>query len=187
MDRMSPYRPAAGLTLVELLIALLIAAIALAVGVPSLGRQLQDNRLETESRRLLSALTLARSESVLRGVPVSVCPLGVDGEGAPACGPAYDNGWVVFANTDRDRDVDPADSVLRVFRAPPAGYRVTNRSGLVRAGELINYLPDGTAHRNLTLQFCPPEGGVVAPVSIVLNIVGRARLQRNWGACPALS
>jgi len=191
VDRNSPYRrgagvsPATGLSLVEVLVVLVIVAIALGIGVPGLGGLLAETRLQTESRRLLGALNLARSEAILRNQPVSVCPVDAREPGVANCTGTYSDGWMVFANVDRDRAVDPADRVLRLFEGLPPGYRVTNRSGTSAVNALINYAPDGSAHRPLTLQFCPPVGGAAAPLSIVLNIVGRARLQRDWGTCPA--
>lgn len=174
-----------GFTLLELLIALLVLAVTLSLAAPGLQRTLHDNRLEVEARRLLEALQLARSEAVMRNRPVSLCPSSLARGGAASCDGTYADGWIVFVNPDRNREVAAAgEDILRVYGALPGGYLATNRSGSRSADELVNYLPDGSAHRNLTLQLCPPPGSSAPALSIVLNIVGRARLARDWGECP---
>tara|TARA_R110002049_G_scaffold118933_4_gene273054 strand:- start:10178 stop:10507 length:330 start_codon:yes stop_codon:yes gene_type:complete len=104
--------------------------------------------------------------------------------GEARCDADYTDGWLVFADPNRDGVVEPGvDRILRVFEGLPAGFAVTNRLGTRAASEIIHYLPDGSAHRNLTLQLCAPQA---RSISVVLNIVGRARLVRHWGSCPEL-
>lgn len=187
MDRMSNRAPHSGLSLIELLVVMGIAAIVLASSAPSLRATVLDNRLERGSKRLFSAINLARSEAIMRNVAVSICPSAMAQTGNAVCGGTYADGWMVFTNVAKDSAVQAGtDVVLHVFEGLPAGYLVTNRRGTRQISTLINYLPDGSAHRNLTLQVCPPDGRYAGPRSIVLNIVGRARLARNWGTCPGL-
>jgi type IV fimbrial biogenesis protein FimT len=187
VDRMSPYSPARGFTLIELMIVLVVLATLLSVGAPLMQSQLYSNRLRAESSRFLHAINLARSEAVMRNLPVSICPSAVARTGVPECSGIYAGGWMVFANADKDKVVDVGtDEVLQVFESLPAGFLLTNRSGTRDAFELINYLPDGSSHSNRTLMFCPPQRTVVQSLSIVMNIVGRARLVEGWGECPAV-
>jgi len=183
VDRMSTRGPGNGLTLIELLLALVVLCVAVTLASPLLGSLLAHNRLEADAKRLLGALRLARSEAVQGNGVVSVCPARVLAGSEPRCAGSYRDGWIVYANRDRGAQRQPAtDRLLGVFAGLPPGYRVTNRRDTRAASSQINYLPDGTTHRNLTLQICPPRADV-APLSIVLNSVGRARLQRDWGTC----
>ena len=185
MDRMSPRGPASGLTLIELMIVLLVLAITLSVGTPLLQNLLHGNRLRAESSRFLGAINLARSEAVMRNQPVSICPSAMAVTGEATCTGVYGAGWIVFTNADKDKVVDTGtDEVLQVFEGLPPEYRVTNRSGTRAAFKLINYLPDGVSHSNRTLLFCPPPRTRVPSLSIVINIVGRARLAEGRGECP---
>ena len=105
---------------------------------------LQGNRLRSESIRFLRAINLARSEAVMRNGPVSICPSVMAVTGKAQCSGTYADGWIVFANADKDKVVDAgSDEVLQVFEGLPAGYQLTNRSGTRAAFKLINYLPSG--------------------------------------------
>jgi type IV fimbrial biogenesis protein FimT len=185
---MSKTAAVRGLGLLELLTVLLLLAITLTLGSPLLRDLLLENRLQVETRRLLGALALARSEAVRSNTVVSVCPSSMARTGEPACTGSYADGWIVFLNAGADRVVQAeTDRVLRVYPGLPGGYRVTNRRGTRLADALINYRPDGSARQNLTLQVCPPETAAGARLSIVLTMVGRARLDRDWGACGPLA
>lgn len=185
MDRMSAFLAPRGFTLVELMIVLVVAAVSLSVATPLMKDTLYRNQLDSVTRRFLSAINLARMESVMRNEPVSICPSPMAQTGVPECSGLYTQGWIVFSNPDKDKVVDAGtDTVLRVFEGLPAGYSLTNRKGDRPAFELINYLPDGSSHNNRTLLFCGDGQSSATSLSIVINIVGRPRLARGWGQCP---
>lgn len=184
MDRMSLRTPLNGFTLIELMVVLVLLALLLGLGVPSMQQLLHRNSLRAEAHRLLAAVNLTRSEAVMRNRPVSLCPSAMSVTGQPVCGGHYSDGWIVFSNSDRDRVVDPdTDEVLQVFAGMPPGYTLTNRSGSRQLSELISYLPDGSSRKNRTLLICTPPGVTLAPLGIVINIVGRPRLAQDWGQC----
>lgn len=184
MDRTLLRGPARGFTLIEMMIVLVVLATLLSVGVPLMQSQLASSRLRAESSRFLGAINLARSEAVMRNLPVSICPSAMATTGVPECSGIYAQGWIVFANADKDKVVDAeTDEVLRVFEGLPFGFQLTNRSGNRDAFKLINYLPDGSSHSTRTFMFCPPQKSAVQSLSIVMNIVGRARLVEGWGEC----
>ncbi|MCB1842022.1 MAG: GspH/FimT family pseudopilin [Halioglobus sp.] len=175
-------RPLRGLGLIELLVVMVMLAVTLLAGTPVLAGIVQENRLLAGSQRLLMAVNLARTEAVMRNTVVSICPSAMARTDVAACAGGYAQGWLVFADAQGDSHFQAAtDTVLRSFEGLPRGYELTNRRGTRVATEVIRYRPDGSAHRNLTLQLCAPGGG---SISVVLNIVGRARLERDWGDCP---
>ena len=100
------------------------------------------------------------------------------------CGGSYVDGWIIFADSDRNRQAGPGEQLIRVFDALPGGFTLTNRAGTRDAAETITYLPDGTSGRNRTLLLCAPPGSRAEPRSVVMNIVGRPRLASGWGTCP---
>lgn len=185
MDRMSQSSSPLGLSLIELLLVVAIVAVLTAVAAPNLQGTVQDTRLVSAAGAVLNGIQLARAEALMRNGAVSLCPSDVARSGVPRCTGSYTDGWMIFANADRDAVFQPgSDEVLHVSGGLPRGFSVNNRTGKRPATALINYLPDGTSHRNLTLQVCPPEDTPGDSLSVVLNIVGRARLERNWGSCP---
>ena len=138
--------------------------------------------------QFLAALNVARSEAILRSVPVSLCPSRMHETGTERCEGTFEQGWIVFANPGRDNTFDSgSDSVLRVGHPLTAGVTLSNRAGSQRARQVIHFLPTGTSHRNRTLMFCSLAARDMGDVSIVMNIVGRPRLERNWGVCPGAS
>ena len=81
-----------GVSLIELMITISIAAILLAAGTPSFMDMLKRNRLEAQASDFVSSLNTARSEAVLRNVRVTMCR---SSDGA-TCGGEWENGWIVF-------------------------------------------------------------------------------------------
>lgn len=185
MDRMSRQFSCRGLTLIELMITLVILAATVTMAAPAMQQMIQGSRLRTETTRLLDAINLARSEAVLRNVPVSVCPSSMADSGMPACAGDFSDGWIVFTNRNRDRIIDAdTDRVIRAFEAIPSGYALTNLAGTRPVEEMITYLPDGSSRRNLSLLLCPPDSVRLEPWRVVLNSVGRARAAKVEGHCP---
>jgi type IV fimbrial biogenesis protein FimT len=64
--------PAAGLTLVELMVVLAILAVLATSALPSLQSQLERRRLMATSAEVVALLQFARSEAVVRGQPLRI-------------------------------------------------------------------------------------------------------------------
>ena len=170
-------------TLVELLIVVSVLAILLSLALPAFGRFAASIRLRTEASKLMSAVHLTRSEAIKRNRKVSLCPY--NSEVSPAaCTRDYADGWVVFVNPDRDRELDDDEQELARGPGLPAGFTVSNRKGNRAADELITYYGDGSSRRNLTLMVCSSTYPELESWSVVLNLVGRPRMARDWGECP---
>lgn len=67
------YASQRGLTLIELMITLSIAAILLAIGVPSFQRLILDQRLTGSANELLSGLAISRSEAIRLNTRLRFC------------------------------------------------------------------------------------------------------------------
>jgi len=174
-----------GFTLLEMLVVLALVAAGMLATHSWLLPTLQKNRLQGAATQLLRALNLARSEAILRGEPVSLCPSRMHETGLPVCEGSYEQGWMLFTNPDRNGEFDStSDEILQVYAPLRRGVTLTNRSGSRAVREAIHYLPSGAAHRNHTLMFCSDSAKKWGDISIVLNVVGRPRVQRRWGQCP---
>lgn len=88
----------AGLTVVELVVAVALVAIVVSLAAPSFTRMIDMQRLRGTHDQIVTDLQFARSEAVQRGVPVHV-RVQPQSAGAPSC-------YVVF--TDTFRNFSPA-------------------------------------------------------------------------------
>lgn len=167
-----------GFTLIELMVTLSIAAILLTIAVPSFRDLLFNNRLASQSNDLVLALTLAKSEAITRGLPVTVCSRATDTTCAAST--TWDSGWLVFVDSNGDGTVDPTDLVLRV-RAPLEG------SNTLRAGARQRVTFRNTGYSlgfNDTFRLCDSRGAANGKNIIVSN-QGRVSTQPPpVAACP---
>lgn len=183
MYRSIHTRRAAGLTLVELLAVLTISAVLLALAVPAFGGLRARLLLVSQQQDLLASIRLARSQALLRGTGVELCPGAVGADSA--CDGSYQQGWLVYVDGDRNRSYsDAVDEILMVATPLARGYRLTDSAGSELLTGALGFLPDGSARRSLTLRLCAPNGQGVASRSAVLSRGGRLRTQRDDGPCP---
>jgi len=66
-------RAQAGFTLIELIIVMTLAAILMAVAIPSFRSMIAGNRLTTQANDLIGAITYARSEAISHNNTVTFC------------------------------------------------------------------------------------------------------------------
>jgi prepilin-type N-terminal cleavage/methylation domain-containing protein len=85
---------AAGFTLVELLVTMAIAAILLAIGVPSLQAFLADQAAAASADELAEGVRLARAEATKRGMIVKICASQNTSDASPTCSGKGDDGWL---------------------------------------------------------------------------------------------
>ncbi len=104
---------ARGFNMVELLVAMGIATILTAVGVPSFRYVTVSNRMSSEVNLLLGDLQFARGEAIKRGLPVTAC-ISTDGASCAGTGTSWSNGWIVFADANGNGTVDAGEPVLRL-------------------------------------------------------------------------
>lgn len=169
-----------GLTLLELLATLAVLAICISLAVPAFHILTMKNRAETATHLLTSLFATARATAVTHRRITTVCP--TDGV-APVCTEDGDwsRGWLMFADSNGDRQPDGPEDVMRHDIAPiHASLRMRSSTGRPQ----LRYLPDGrSAGSNLTVRVCDASQ-VLAEITV--NNGGRARGSRaNTGApCP---
>jgi prepilin-type N-terminal cleavage/methylation domain-containing protein len=97
-----------GVTLIELLIAIVVLTVILALGVPSFMEFIKNNRLTTQANNLVVATQLARNEAIKRGTGTAICAANADLDG---CSTAtnWATGWIVFIDRDQDADLSEVE------------------------------------------------------------------------------
>jgi type IV fimbrial biogenesis protein FimT len=86
-----------GFTLIELIMTITVAAILLAIGVPSFQYVTKSNQASSEINGLLGDMQFARGEAIKEGQRVTICAAA---NGAPPCTgtTAWQTGWIVFSD-----------------------------------------------------------------------------------------
>lgn len=170
-------RQQSGVTLIELLVTISIAAILMAIAVPSFQDFFRRARLDSAASDFMATLNYARSEAIRRGVLVSVCKSN-DGT---SCGDdganwGWEQGWIVFTNPNNNDSVDTGsgEEILRVHEALPNGIKVRANNNFTTR---ITYRSDGRITYSVggKFFFCPASGTTDAR-QIVVNGAGRARV-----------
>lgn len=92
-----------GMTFLELVVTIAIAAILSAIAAPSFVTTTQRFRVMGETTALVSTMSFARSEAIRRGEPVSVC---ASADGASCLSSSlWHQGWIVFSDRNANRTV----------------------------------------------------------------------------------
>ena len=160
------YATLAGFTLIELMISIAVAAILFGIAVPQFSAVTQNARMTSARNGLFTAMQLARTEAITRGVHVVVCASS-DGEG---CGASWSGGSIVFVDTNRNRHRESTERLLTQF-SPDAFKNLDVKGGR----RLTSFGPDGrSGGSNQTLAFCTP--GRADGLSVVVSNVGRVRM-----------
>ena len=159
--------PAAGFTLVELMVTVAVLGILAAVAVPAMTGLINSNRLSGTAGEMTASLQLARSEAMRRGSRVRICG-STDGA---SCGGDWSR-WIVTGTdnvtgtTDVIRDSTGSSNVQV---SGPAGGIVFRPSGLIDAQQQLTVcVPTGQ----------PAENQWVITVMISGNIT---TVRRNGG------
>lgn len=103
-----------GFTLVELMITVAVAAIALGIAIPSFNQAIRNNSSSALGAELAGALNFARSEAVKHAKRVSIC---ASNDGATCLAANnWEKGWLVFI------DNAAADNTATVTIGPVLRY-----------------------------------------------------------------
>lgn len=98
----------AGLTILELVVSMAVAAVLAALALPSFAEFIDDQRLRGVATELMSDLHFARGEAIKRNARVLVCPK-VGKSDANYCASnnkKWKEGWVVCYDVDADGKCD---------------------------------------------------------------------------------
>jgi len=163
-----------GYTLLEVMMALAIAGILLAVGVPGLTSFVKNNRMLAETNGLMTVLKTARSEAMTQRTNVTVCK----SNNGTSCSGNWNEGYIAFLDTNGNGTVDSETVIM---------------SKAVKADNIIFTYSDGIFIRfdsrgmalgsSGTMTFCDDRGSVYSR-GIVIEPIGRSSsLVVGGGSC----
>lgn len=174
-------QPHHGFTFIELLITLAVISLLAGFVTPEINRLLERQRTAAAIASLTAHMQLTRIAAINHNRRAILCP-SRDGR---HCAPGTDwgIGWMLFVDTDGNRQPDQHDEVLRADLQPLSHHlRIASTAGR----QQLRYLPDGSsAGSNLTLALCNSDGLLLAKV--IVNNMGRPRSEYSKAAlpCPA--
>jgi len=179
-----------GFTLIELLVTIAIAGIITTVGIPSFNNTIRNSRLTTIANGMITALNLAKSEAVKRGVQVTIRRKG-------SVSRQWEQGWDVFVDSDASNAFNDngnttlcemntngspkEDCILRTYNSLATGYTLTTGGAFQ---DYVAYKATGISKGNAgdTFHLCQ-SGDVSSSKEIVLNSVGRSYVKSPGASC----
>ncbi|WP_082611339.1 GspH/FimT family pseudopilin [Lysobacter sp. Root916] len=158
-----------GITLIEMLFALTVAAVLIGIAVPGASRAIVRVRMGTVATAMTESFLDSARMAVSTGSAMIVCPAARDGR----CEESVDwsQGWVVYADVDGDRRYGQGDPVLLRPQGPVKGLRIYSTQGRRR---VVFQSDGGNEGSNVSFSVCSHDGIPVG--ALVLSNAGRFRV-----------
>lgn len=178
--RLARHRSCRGFTLTEILAALAIASILMAVALPAMKSVGILMNLSSLSNGFLSQLHLARSEAIKRKSRVVLCK-SADGVRCSASG-GWEQGTIIFQDANNSGLREDGELLIQRGESLPHGYRLVGNENVMR---YISFNPLGMTQlisgdfQAGTLTLCSSSTERVAARQVVISAVGRPRIKKT--------
>jgi prepilin-type N-terminal cleavage/methylation domain-containing protein len=181
------FRRPSGFTLLELMFAVMLAAVVIAIGSPAFSEFRRSAQLTRDTNEFLASVQRARSEAAKRQRPMSLCVPEDPSAEEPVCSgePLTDlatSGWLLFEDGNRDceRATDDSEPVL-LTRSPFGPLAIAGNSDRAcisfAANGFIRNAGDPSVYQ---LLFCNPlDPRPSAYRNFKLSPSGHARVTRD--------
>ena len=171
----SPRGRAAGFTLVELVVTLVIIGVTSVIALPAFTGLIRSNRVTAQTNEMVASLALARTEAIRSNSPlvgnrdVVLCPSAT----GLTCSADWGAGWIVARRVD--------DAVVTVLRhvQEPTSMSITGAGAEIvfdRRGRLVVGPP------TITVRPSSCSSGSPYQRTLQINQSGQVRVQQ--GNCP---
>jgi len=157
-----------GYTLVELLVTIGIAAIMLAIAVPSL-KEIYDNNVSLSySSTLRTALYRAQNEAVRRNRIVTI-------KAKNASNQFWQGGWDIYLDANNNNTIDASEEIISSYI--PRNNNQTLKSKNASFGEAISFDPSGiplgnTGSTNGEFWLCRADNNVTLSRTVKIEFSG---------------
>ncbi len=186
---MEKLRTNRGFTLIELVVAVAIFGLLIAVGLPSFSSAISNSRISSQYNNTIGAFFIARSEAVKASANVTVCARSHDqSQTCKQNGGDWSDGIVVFqdndpVSSDGDIIIGAEDTILHVEPELTGEntlitYGSTdNTAAQAEARSYVVYNPNGSTNwRGVSAILCDDRG---ATMSRAMNIVITGDIRRG--------
>lgn len=173
-----------GFTLIELMIAVGLTGLLLSMAVPAMNVFVSNARQTGAFNDFVATIHQARSTAVTTNTRVTICPSS-NGTNCEAVG--WNEGWIMFADPDSDRNVDVNETVISA-NGPVDGLTIASGE----FATFMMYRPNGRV-MNASLNgssgaftLCDKRGADHAKVMII-DLSGRPRTSKTLadGSAPS--
>ena len=164
-----------GFSMLELLVVVMISVITMMYAVPAYHGFIENNRLSSAINIFISAMALARNESISRNQAVAIC---ASSDGQQCITQKYEKGWIIFVDADKnnikaaeDEDIVWVQDALE----KNLSLRATNAFK-----DIIVFLPNGRLARGLSgnVTLCS-NGDSSKAKKIIMTASGRIRIDNT--------
>lgn len=169
-------RSETGFTIIELLVTVVVVGILAALAMPSFQDLVRKRNATTVAETFVSDMRFARSESLKRTTPVTVCQSSNSATCSAVAG-AWVTGWITFIDFNGNGAVDMDDTLLRV-QTSPAGI-VSIQNNLASDRRFFTYQANGIARAANQTFFIVPNGANGANMRrlVCVSVSGRVSLR----------
>ncbi len=153
-----------GITMIELLIALSIVAILAGIAMPACSGAFEASRSSSARAALLASYMAAVDGATMSGSHAVLCP---SSDGSTCLGdPDWSGGWIVFLDTDGDREHQTGEPIVAHHGALAGKVRLHSTVGRTR---IVIQPSGGNAGSNVTYTLCDGRGAAMAETLVLSN------------------
>ena len=163
-----------GLTLVELLATLAVAAILITVGAPAMTSILERFRAQDAVSQWQGDLVYARQVAAAYQTSVTVCPMG----GTTSCDGGWAGGYTAFIDVNGNGTLDAEDESLHQREA------INDQDHINPAApQQIRFTEEGFSEDAGRLIYCPGETDSALSMGLSVSSTGQTRQLGNGLSC----
>lgn len=168
-----------GFTLIETLIAITVAAILSVIAIPSMSESIQNSKVKELSSEFTAALHLTQSESIKRGIQVSMrTKLNASNE--------WQTGWDIFVDDDRDGIQDVGEELIQTYEIPDNGLTLVSKDSTF--APWLSFQPSGASRgsggTSGGFRICRSDVDITKSRSITIQSSGNVIVEIGTLSCP---
>lgn len=167
-----------GFSLMEILIVLSIMAIFVSVAGPSMSESIKNSKIKELSNEFTTALYLTQSESIKRGVQVTIVPLQSSG--------GWQTGWNIFEDVDRNGVKGSNEKLIQTHSVPADGLTLKSKDSVFTSW--LAFLPSGAAKGNAGMsggfRICRSDNSLTKSRTITIQGSGNVIVEKGTVSCP---
>ena len=131
-----------GYTLIELMMTLSVAGIAMAVGIPKMADWIKPDLIKTAQREMHSGFVVARSQAIRMNGVACLCPSETASDPSPTCSASsqWETGWIAFSSSVGNCAYSAStDTLLKVWDGEKNGQGLFIRTDEIPINN-VNYI-----------------------------------------------